>query len=116
MTNLTYSTTEHYTEEGYTHYTRDILLDETKIGYIDYMVEVEEDEAYIEYVKIEDEFQNNGYGSQALKAIAKDFWLTYLAPMDEANQRCYERIGEEITGEKYDGVDQGYGVYALNKN
>ena len=115
MTNLTYTTTEHYTEEGYTHYTRTILLEETKVGHIDYMHESEEDEVYVEFVGIDEEHQNKGYGSKALKALSKEFWLTYLAPTDENNQRCYERIGEEITGEQFDGVDQGYNVYAINK-
>ncbi|XJS09826.1 GNAT family N-acetyltransferase [Aerococcaceae bacterium WGS1372] len=116
MANLVFETKELYTADGWKHYKRDVLLNGEVIGDISYMtcLAEEEDLCYIEDFGINPEYQNKGYGTQVLKEMSSEFWTAYLAPTNENNQRLYERLGEEVRDDKYDGVDQGYGVYILD--
>lgn len=99
-----------------TTYTIDILLDGEKIGradVIEYTEDAEYEPVYLEWIQIDEEYRNNGYGTQAIKDIASNYQDDfYFAPLDEDNVRCYERFAE-LT-ESYDEIDQGYGVYVIN--
>lgn len=100
--------------EGYQEYSIEILKDGIQIGRADVIVppEEESDEVYLEWIGIDEEYRNRGYGSEAIKMLAKDYGFIYFAPCDEDNVRCYERIAE-LYDTNAPEVDQGFGVYYI---
>ena len=102
-------------EGNYETYTEDIVVDGQKVGRADVIVNTEdEDMNYVEWIYIEDEFKNKGYGTQAFKMLAEKYGYIYFAPCDERNKSMYERFAEEITTNTPE-VDQGFGVYFMKK-
>lgn len=112
MTNLTLTTNLFDTEGTYITYTEDIMVDGIKVGRADTIVNSEEDEVYLEWIQIDDEFRGQGYGTKAMQMLAEKYGYIYFAPCDERNKELYERFAEEI---EYNApeVDQGYGVYYM---
>lgn len=105
--------TELFDIEGtYTTYTEDIMVDGIKVGRADTIVNSEEDEVYLEWIAIDEDFRGQGYGTQAMKMLAKKYSFIYFAPCDERNKELYERIAEEMESDAPD-VDQGFGVYYM---
>lgn len=102
------------TEGNWKTYENKFIVDGQEVG-IAYLTVDDEDEdrAYVESIDIYEEHQNKGYGTEALKRLASDYFDgIYLAPTNEDNQRLYDRLGEEMT-EDVPEVDQGYGVYTI---
>lgn len=101
---------------GYETYTTEILLDGVKVGRADVIVppEEESDQVYVEWIGIDEEYRNQGIGTQVINMLAEEYGFIYFAPCDEDNVRLYERIAEEMT-EDTPEVDQGFGVYFLEK-
>lgn len=97
----------------------DIVVDGVTVGAISTIVDSDEvdedgdiDYIYIYGLDIDPDYRNKGYGTQAIKAIAKEAWhFAYLAPTNATNQRLYARLGEET--DHNPGVDQGFGIYAV---
>lgn len=102
--------------EGYKTYTNDIMLDGKKIGRADIIVAPEEktDEVYLEWIGIDEEYRGQGFGTEAIMMLVEEFKFLYFAACDEQNAKFYSRIGEEYNGEN-DQVDQGYGIYFIEK-
>lgn len=103
------------TEAGYETYTCDILLDEIKIGRADVIVPPvdESEEVYLEWVGIDEEYRNQGIGTEVIKRLAEEYKFLYFAACDEDNVRLYERIAEVYDVNTPD-VDQGFGVYYIS--
>lgn len=101
-------------EDSYNAYEFDILVDGVKVGAADVMAEDEDDEhAYVERIDIFAEYQNNGFGTDALRQLSDKWFGVEIAPDNEDAQRLYERLGEESSWEDADYIDQGYGVYRI---
>ena len=103
-------------------YENKIIVDDQVIGKAYTMVEYDEDgdkeeQVYLEDIVINEEKRNEGYGTQAIKMLAEENDFLYFAPTDENNQRLYERIASDMEEEMSDvpEVDQGFGVYFLEK-
>lgn len=106
--------------ENWVTYENKIIVDEQVIGKAYTMVEFDEDgdkeeQVYLEDIDIDEEFRNQGHGTQAIQTLAEENDFLYFAPTDENNQRLYERIASDMEEEMSDvpEVDQGYGVYFL---
>ena len=124
------------TDEGYMkHFAYSIFKNDMKVGggvlvevYGDYhevedwKEEEEEEEefeitsTYVENIDVLPEYQNKGIGTAALKMLAEEYDILYLAPTDEKNQRLNARLGEECSEEPYVDpyVDQGFGLYRIH--
>ena len=90
-----------------------MVVDGKKVGYADVMIDRDDsDEAYIEWIEIDEEFRGQGLGTKTLNLLAETYGFIYFAPTDEDNQRLYERIAEEY-GANAPEVDQGFGVYYM---
>lgn len=101
-------------EDSYNAYEFAILVDGVKVGAADVMAEDEDDEhAYVERIDIFAEYQNNGFGTDALRQLSDKWFGVEIAPDNEDAQRLYERLGEESSWEDADYIDQGYGVYRI---
>lgn len=112
MTNITFNKNLFDTEGTWETYTKDILLDGVKIGRADIILDTDnEDEVYLEWIGIDEEHQNKGYGTQVMHMLAKEYGFIYFAPCDEDNVRLYERFAEETND--FDEVNQGFGVYFM---
>lgn len=108
------NTTVFDTEGTWTTYKNEIEVDGQKVGTAYTMVDSEDDRVYLEDIGIDKEYRNKGYGTQAINMLAKMHEYIYFAPTDENNQRLYERIAEEMECDVPE-VDQGYGVYFIEK-
>lgn len=99
-------------EEGYEGIMLNILHDEALVGEASIMVS--ESGAYCERIDINEEYRNQGIGTEALKLLSREFGTVTVAPDNEDAQRLYERIGYDVTdkGDNW-SVDQGYGVYEI---
>lgn len=52
-----------------------ILIDGKKVGSADVMINNDDsDEAYIEWIEINEEFRGQGLGTKALNLLAETFW------------------------------------------
>ena len=103
------------TEGTWTTYKNEILMNGQKVGTAYTMTDSEdEDRTYLESIDIDEDFRNLGYGTQAINKLAEINNFLYFAPTDENNKRLYERIAEEMEADVPE-VDQGYGVYFLEK-
>lgn len=88
------------------------------VGELDVVISQNSDNIYLENLDIDEEHRNQGYGTQAIKLVAGMFWRVYIAPTNEDNARLYARLGEDASGSISDSemeVDQGHGVYVLNR-
>ena len=63
----------------------------------------EEPGTLIDYINVDEQYRNRGYGSRAIMEIADQYGPCYLAPDNEDARRLYERLGEE------DLEDDGWG-------
>lgn len=103
------------TEGTWTTRKNEIIMNGQKVGTAYTMTDSEdEDRTYLEDIVIKAECRNKGYGTQAIRTLAKEYGYIYFAPTDENNKRLYERIAEEMETDVPE-VDQGYGVYFLEK-
>lgn len=101
-------------EDSYNDYEFEIYADGVKVGAADVMAEDEDDEhAYVERIDIFAEYQNSGFGTDALRQLSDKWFGVEIAPDNEDAQRLYERLGEESSWEDADYIDQGYGVYRI---
>ena len=107
---------------NYTTYENEILVDDQVIGKAYTIVEYDDDgdkeeQVYLESIDIDEAFRNKGFGTQAIQMLAKENEFLYFAPTDENNQRLYKRIASDMEEEMSDvpEVDQGFGVYFLEK-
>ncbi len=95
-----------------------ISVGNTTIG--EFSIYFDEDEAevsYLERLDIYSEYQNKGFGTDAIHQIIKEFGWCYAAPDNERCQKLLKRYFENIEDiEGYDDcgyADQGFGVYLL---
>lgn len=97
-----------------TMYNFDIIANDQVVGCVQLNAESEDDEhAYVERIDIDEEFRNNGYGTDALMQLSDKCYGIEIAPDNEDARRLYERIGEESNWDAADYIDQGYGVYRI---
>ena len=112
---MTYQIKRTCQEENYKNILLEVSIDNEIIGNASIMVSGSE--AYIERLDIDEKYQNLGYGTQAVKYISNLYDYTYTAPDNPDSQRLFEKIGNEMSKQKYDEVgayvDQGFGVYEL---
>ena len=111
MTTTTLLETCRVEEDSYTSIVYDVMSDSDTVGHMTLMVDG--DSTYIERLDIEPEYQNNGFGTAAIKTVARTYDVVFAAPDNDGSQRLLERIGCEYTGEEADYIDQGYGVYRV---
>jgi RimJ/RimL family protein N-acetyltransferase len=78
-------------EDSYTSMVYAVELDGELIGELSLMVD--DESAYIERLDIDEEYRNQGYGTQATKMIAAEYDEVYAAPDNSDSQRLLERIG-----------------------
>ena len=69
--------------------------------------------ALIERIDIDEEFQGQGFGAQAIQETARRFDRCFIVPDNERAQRLYERIGSETSDDVWCSLDQGFGVYRV---
>lgn len=108
--------------ENYITYENEILVNDEVVGKAYTIVEYDQDwdkqeQVYLEDIVIYEQYRNQGFGSKAIKMLAEENEFLYFAPTDENNQRLYERIASDMEEEMSDvpEVDQGFGVYFLEK-
>lgn len=112
--------TTEITDDSYDEYEggyqrRDIKLNGETVGTV--AIRIYDDYSEIDRIDIDEKYRNKGIGTAVLGDIAGEFDTTYIVPDNENAKRLYERIGEEVTsGEVYENLDQGYGVYQLDKS
>ena len=112
--------TTEITDDNYDEYEggyqrRDIKLNGETVGTV--AIRIYDDYSEIDRIDIDEKYRNKGIGTTVLGDIAGEFDTTYIVPDNESAKRLYERIGEEVTsGEVYENLDQGYGVYRLDKS
>lgn len=112
--------TTEITDDSYDEYEggyqrRDIKLNGETVGTV--AIRIYDDYSEIDRIDIDEKYRNKGIGTTVLGDIAGEFDTTYIVPDNENAKRLYERIGEEVTsGEVYENLDQGYGVYQLDKS
>ena len=112
--------TTEITDDSYDEYEggyqrRDIKLNGETVGTV--AIRIYDDYSEIDRIDIDEKYRNKGIGTTVLGDIAGEFDTTYIVPDNENAKRLYERIGEEVTsGEVYENLDQGYGVYRLDKS
>ena len=112
--------TTEITDDSYDEYEggyqrRDIKLNGETVGTV--TIRIYDDYSEIDRIDIDEKYRNKGIGTTVLGDIAGEFDTTYIVPDNESAKRLYERIGEEVTsGEVYENLDQGYGVYRLDKS
>lgn len=112
--------TTEITDDSYDEYEggyqrRDIKLNGETVGTV--AIRIYDDYSEIDRIDIDEKYRNKGIGTTVLGDIAGEFDTTYIVPDNESAKRLYERIGEEVTsGEVYENLDQGYGVYRLDKS
>lgn len=99
-------------EDNFTYNSYKIYRDGEAIGDIGVMLD--DNYAYCERIDIDEEYQNNGYGTKALKAIVDEYGDVVVAPDNADAQRLYERLGSEWNGDDAGYIDQGFGVYILD--
>lgn len=93
----------------------EIIKDDEVVGVAYTIVNTEDtDEVYLEDISIEENYRNQGIGSWTIKQLAEEYGFIYFSPTNENNKRLYERIAEEYTVNTPE-VDQGFGVYYLEK-
>lgn len=69
--------------------------------------------ALIERIDIDDEEQGKGYGTAAIKDLARRADRCFIVPDNEGARRLYARLGSETTKDTWTYLDQGFGVYEL---
>lgn len=112
--------TTEITDDSYDEYEggyqrRDIKLNGETVGTV--AIRIYDDYSEIDRIDIDEKYRNKSIGTTVLGDIAGEFDTTYIVPDNESAKRLYERIGEEVTsGEVYENLDQGYGVYRLDKS
>lgn len=112
--------TTEITDDSYDEYEggyqrRDIKLNGETVGTV--AIRIYDDYSEIDRIDIDEKYRNKGIGTTVLGDIAGESDTTYIVPDNESAKRLYERIGEEVTsGEVYENLDQGYGVYRLDKS
>lgn len=74
---------------------------------------VSDESAYVEGIEIYARFRGRGYGTKAIRLLARLYDTVYLSPDNPDAQRLYERIGFEYHGDEY--PDLGYGTYEVRK-
>jgi len=89
-----------------------IMNDGVKVGFM--MVQSWDDgSALIERIDIDEEFQGQGFGTQAIEETASRFDRCFIVPDNEHAQRLYERLGSETSEDPWGYLDQGFGVYRV---
>lgn len=114
MKSITMSEKKLWTEEGFDTIEHDIFVDDVQVGKAHLIDNPNIDEKYLENVDIFEEYQNKGYGTQAIRMLAKQYGYIYFAPTDANNKRLYERIAKiEPSHMDHEAIDQGFGIYYL---
>lgn len=113
MKKITMAEKKLWTEEGFDTIEHDIFVGDEQVGKAHIMDNPDIDEKYLENIDIYEEYQNKGYGTQAIQMLAKKYNYIYFAPTDENNRRLYERIAQEEPAHMDHDVDQGFGIYYL---
>lgn len=88
---LTVQGTHYDKDMGMTEY--DILLNGKKIGFVEAFKSLH----YIQSIGIDEDYRNNGYGTQVLKWFANTQDCVYICPDNGDAERLYERLGDEIS-------------------
>ena len=106
--------------KDYDYHHFDITNDDIKVGTLDIIDWFNEDNttAYVERIDIDEEYRNQGIGTQVLSDVLQAMYRAVIvAPDNDDAKRLYERIGSEYRayGDEYDFSynDQGYGVYVI---
>ena len=97
-----------------------VYADEQMVGFIMYDFEPKESRGYITRLMIDDQFQGNGYGRQAMTQVIDRLQAiddcheiqTSYAPANVASARLYESLGFAQTGE----VNEGEIVVRMSSN
>ena len=97
-------------EESYTNELFELHLGGKVIGWASVLVS---STAYVERIDIDEDYRNRGLGTQMLKDLSSMYGSVAVAPDSEDAQRLYQRIGSEYTGDDYEYIDQGFGVYEI---
>ena len=108
----------------YDHHDIEIYADDVKVGTLDFVDQLSEDNdtCYIERIDINEEYRGQGIGTEVLKNTLYSeygFYSVVVAPDNDDAKRLYERIGTEYTSPMDDDEcdfsynDQGYGVYVI---
>lgn len=104
-----------YATLEYTTYTEDDGSD----GIID--DENDTDEAYLERIDVDNDYQGKGIGTALLKYCLEKVHNLNLAssivlsPDNKRAKQWYTKIGSEIYDNYWSNIDQGYGVYRIRK-
>ena len=106
---VTLQKTSECSEETYITIQYDIKLNDITIGYISLMTD--EKSTYMERIDIAEEYQNKGYGTQAITELKSIYSNIFTAPDNVDAQRLYNRLGN--VSYQHNEVDQGYGEYTL---
>ncbi len=97
--------------DTYTYDNIAIMLDGKEVGTIGMVVD--EGEPYLERIDIDEEYRNQGIGTDALRLVAEKYGEFLIAPDNEDAKRLYERYGDESNSDNAPYLDQGYGVYSI---
>lgn len=101
-------------EDDYNNYVFDILADGQTVGRAIVTASDEDDDhAYCELIAVDEEFRNQGIGTEALYELSSKWYGIEIAPDNEDAKRLYERLGYESDWDDADYVDQGFGVYRI---
>lgn len=101
-------------EDDYNNYFFDILNDGQTVGRAIVTASDEDDDhAYCELLAVDEEFRNQGIGTEALYELSSKWCGIEIAPDNEDAKRLYERLGYESDWDDAVYVDQGFGVYRI---
>lgn len=74
---------------------------------------VNDKSAYVDGIEIYERVRGRGYGTKAIRLLARLYDSVYLSPDNAEAQRLYSRLGTEYHGDEY--PDFGYGTYEVRK-
>ena len=97
-------------EETYINELYELRIEGKTMGWASVMVS---STAYVERIEIDKNYRNRGLGTQMLKDLSTMYGSVAVAPDSEDARRLYQRIGSEYTGDDYEYIDQGFGVYEI---
>lgn len=91
-----------------------ILTDQMQVGDIT-VFELESGYTHCDSIEIYEPHRNQGYGTEALEALADIYSAYTITPDNEDAQRLYGRLGsEDLSNPDAYYTDQGYGVYEIS--
>ena len=101
-------------ESGWRTDEHKIFVGDTIVGVAYVMTSEEQNENYLEDIYIEKKHQGRGYGTFAIRELAKRYGYIYFAATDVNNKRLYERIAKvEPSHMDHEAIDQGFGIFFL---